>query len=365
MVGYSSNPRLVGLLTKESEHAGWYARCFLLVVSPKIDTMSYALLPGETQHASAEETAQLVYSSAGNVNKQRSVVMRHIFEAAQRLDASAQKPVHQAATEQAAAGSPATTAEGKRETIEIISADNLKKGVDSSQEGVFERVRDSRGVPVSFAQLGELHHEEAPSEFAYEKIWTHCQIVARIAVSLAANYRERARKLTQAGPLPQPWNGALPDLEMCAVGGLIHDIGVQHVFLRHGEDAGRLFDRHRYIFHGLEGYLILLENRYGLAIAQFARNHTGVGITRSEVVAQGLPLPPDDYMPKTIEQEIVMYADKFHTKSDPMQFVSLKAARASAARFGLSNATRFDNLVARYGVPDLESLSREYGMSIR
>ena len=226
-------------------------------------------------------------------------------------------------------------------------------------------MRDSRGVPVSFAQLGELHHEEAPSEFAYEKIWTHCQIVARIAVSLAANYRERVRKLAQAGPLPQPWNGALPDLEMCAVGGLVHDIGVQHVFLRHGEDAGRLFDRHRYIFHGLEGYLILLENRYGLAIAQFARNHTGVGITRSEVVAQGLPLPPDDYMPKTIEQEIVMYADKFHTKSDPMQFVSLKAARASAARFGLSNATRFDNLVARYGVPDLESLSREYGMSIR
>lgn len=350
--------------------------------------MSYASLPRETQHESAEETAQLVYSSAGKVNKQRSVVMRHIFEAAQRLDASAQKPVAsaasedasasqplaqtvakppvpQTATEQATAGNPAATAEGQRETIEIISADNLKKGVDSSQAGVFERVRDSRGVPVSFAQLGELHHEEAPSEFAYEKIWTHCQIVARIAVSLAANYRERARKLTQAGPLPQPWNGALPDLEMCAVGGLIHDIGVQHVFLRHGEDAGRLFDRHRYIFHGLEGYLILLENRYGLAIAQFARNHTGVGITRSEVVAQGLPLPPDDYMPKTIEQEIVMYADKFHTKSDPMQFVSLKAARASAARFGMSNATRFDNLVARYGVPDLESLSHEYGMSIR
>lgn len=36
------------------------------------------------------------------------------------------------------------------------------------------------------------------------------------------------------------------------------------------------------------------------SIAQFARNHTGVGLTQQMVIAQNLPLPPVDYMPASI-----------------------------------------------------------------
>ena len=61
------------------------------------------------------------------------------------------------------------------------------------------------------------------------------------------------------------------------------------------------------------------------SIAQFARNHTGVGLTGESVIAQGLPLPPDDYVPLNLEQEAVMVADKYHSKSVPPKFVSADA----------------------------------------
>lgn len=237
---------------------------------------------------------------------------------------------------------------------------------------VFDHVRDPQGEPFSFERLERLHRRLAPSDFAFDKLWTHCQIVARIAVGLADRLRQERQEETgtDAGadggghpaiPVPKPWNGALPDPQLVAVGALVHDIGVYRIFL----PDGRTFDRHRYIFHGLEGYLALLEERCGLQVAQFARNHTGVGITRSEVIAQRLPLPPADYLPRSIEQELVMYADKFHTKSDPPDFVSLPVAYHAAARFGRSNGQRFRQLAGRYGAPVLEGLADEYGMAIR
>jgi uncharacterized protein len=253
------------------------------------------------------------------------------------------------------------------QTVEPASSELIRAGVDSAIPGVFDHVRNAHGNAISFDQIRDLNRRLAPSEFAFEKIWTHCQIVARIALGFAQQMRHdhSGEEKGTAIPLPRPWNGALPDLQLVTVGALVHDIGVYRVFETTGPGAGREFDRKRYIFHGLEGYLILLENRYGLRIASFARNHTGVGITRNEVIAQNLPLPPADYMPRTVEQEIVMYSDKFHTKSDPPDFVSLLAARRSAARFGHTNAARFDAVVKQYGNPDLQPLADEYTMRIR
>lgn len=224
----------------------------------------------------------------------------------------------------------------------------------------------ARSVPIplplneeNFRKIAWLHHQLAPSQAAYDLVWTHCQIVARIARLFAVQYRasmDRGRAASDTNP----WGNAFPDAGLAYLGGLLHDIGVYRVF---AED-GISFERGRYIFHGLEGYRILIDEGYGETLAQFARNHTGVGITRAEVEQQGLPLPPADYTPRTIEQEIVMYADKFHTKSRPPQFVSVEAARRSAARFGEGNAERFDALVGRYGVPNLRPLADEYKATI-
>ena len=49
--------------------------------------------------------------------------------------------------------------------------------------------------------------------------------------------------------------------------------------------------------------------------ARVAERHTGTGLTASEITKQGLPLPPRDFTPESIEEQIVCYADKFYSKT--------------------------------------------------
>ena len=112
----------------------------------------------------------------------------------------------------------------------------------------------------------------------------------------------------------------------------------------------------------LKGYEYLLDEGVDESIAQFCRNHTGVGLTREDVVRQELPLPPADYVPMNLEQEVVMYADKFHSKSVPPKFLQVEAYTARAERFGGENKQRWLDLVAKYGVPDIPALAEKYGM---
>ena len=81
-------------------------------------------------------------------------------------------------------------------------------------------------------------------------------------------------------------------------------------------------------------------------LARVCQRHTGAGITRSEVVAQGLPLPlPDDgsepYMPETLEEKLVCYADKFFSKSKPDREKAVGEAERSLAKFGEEGVVRF------------------------
>ncbi|MEV4738851.1 hypothetical protein [Streptomyces sp. NPDC049555] len=69
-----------------------------------------------------------------------------------------------------------------------------------------------------------------------------------------------------------------------------------------------------------------------------------------------LDLPEADYVATTPEEELVMYADKFHTKSTPPSFVTADAYAAHVARFGEEKVTAFQALRARYGEPDLAAL---------
>lgn len=52
------------------------------------------------------------------------------------------------------------------------------------------------------------------------------------------------------------------------------------------DDEPLKFSKKRYILHGLKGYEYLLDEGVDESIAQFCRNHTGVGLTREDVVRQ-------------------------------------------------------------------------------
>lgn len=273
------------------------------------------------------------------------------------------------------------------------------------------------GYIPTLEQIDELHRKIAPSEEAYELVHTHCVIVATIACQIVR--RQNAlftRRCTLPKDAPEWGDRAVPvaagsgcdaddgtgdtgsvtarsgdgspanpaylvpptagvtgghvpprllDEHLVLIGGLLHDIGTYKVFKHDGTDGEPLkFSGKKYILHGLKGYKYLLKEGVDESIAQFCRNHTGVGLTREDVIRQDLPLPPDDYVPMNLEQEVVMYADKFHSKSVPPKFLTVDAYTARAERYGEENKQRWLDLVAKYGVPDIPALAEKYRMRL-
>ena len=181
-------------------------------------------------------------------------------------------------------------------------------------------------------EIRALHERFAPSEAAFASVWTHSLIVCRIA--------------EQVG-------GDDLDMELVRAGCLLHDIGVY-----------RLEPADPYILHGLRGYELLGEAGLPETLRRFCAHHTGVGITRDDVVRQQLPLPHGDFLAESGEEELVMYADKFHSKSTPPRFLSAATFSARVARFGDDKVKRFGSLVDRFGEPDLSGLAAEFGHQV-
>jgi len=197
-------------------------------------------------------------------------------------------------------------------------------------------VEVGRGAPVipTPEEIRVLHREVAPSAEAFDLVHTHCEVVWAIASQLI-----RANRLAV-------------DVELVRAGCLLHDIGVH---LLAGDD---------YIRHGVLGEAFLRERGFPEPIARFCAHHTGVGLTRDDVVQQGLPLPVADYLADSGEERLVMYADKFHSKSTPPVFLTAATYEKQAARFGPGAAARFSALVAEYGEPELTGLARRFGHAL-
>jgi uncharacterized protein len=194
-------------------------------------------------------------------------------------------------------------------------------------------------------EIFALHVRHAPAPEALAVVYTHSEIVRRIAAALLAGL----------GPIP-----ASIDADLVRAGCLLHDIGVYRLY----DAAGRL-DHAGYMRHGILGHELLAEAGYPEALCRFASRHTGVGITREDVLRQGLPLPPADYVAQTREEALVMYADKFHTKSTPPSFLTAATYAREVEWFGADKPAAFERLRARFGEPDLTAFSAAYGHGVR
>ena len=121
---------------------------------------------------------------------------------------------------------------------------------------------------------------------------------------------------------------------------MLHDIGI---YLTNAPDIDCHGSEH-YICHGILGAELLRKEGFDEEIARVAERHTGAGLTIDDIDHQQLPLPRKDYLPETMLEKLICYADKFFSKSGAMQEKPLDKVRASMARHSIDSLTRFDEL---------------------
>ena len=129
-------------------------------------------------------------------------------------------------------------------------------------------------------------------------------------------------------------------LETVETAAMLHDIGI---FLTNATNIDCHGTEH-YICHGILGAELLRKEGFDEAIARVAERHTGAGLTIDDIDRQQLPLPRKDYLPETMLEKLICYADKFFSKSGAMQEKPLDKVRASMARHSTASLTRFDEL---------------------
>jgi uncharacterized protein len=163
---------------------------------------------------------------------------------------------------------------------------------------------------------------------AHTLVVDHGRRVADLALVLAARIPDRE-----------------PDLVLVEQGALLHDIGVGATHVPALGCHGSL----PYVVHGLVGRRLL--ERYGLPQhAMICERHVGAGLSAEEIRDQDLPLPPRDMLPLTVEQRLVCYADKFHSKGATAPR-TVDQALASLARHGPAQVRRMQAMVDEFGVP--------------
>lgn len=119
----------------------------------------------------------------------------------------------------------------------------------------------------------------------------HSLTVEQKALEIARRIRSRGHRV---------------NLELVSLGAIFHDIGRAKTHgIKHGVEGGRLLKR-----LGLERF------------KGFAERHLGAGIPAAE--ARRLGLPHRDFVPRSIEEKIVTYADKLVERD---RFVSYREAR--------------------------------------
>lgn len=154
-----------------------------------------------------------------------------------------------------------------------------------------------------------------------ELLWRHSRKVADRCLKIAALHPELDL-----------------DVSFLEEAALLHDIGI----LRTDAPGILCMGDAPYICHGYIGAEMMRAEGFPLH-ARVCERHTGAGLSRQEVEAQGWPVPVQDYIPETLEEQLVCYADKFYSKSHPEREKTPEQALRSVAKYGEEGVRRFQH----------------------
>ena len=124
---------------------------------------------------------------------------------------------------------------------------------------------------------------------------------------------------------------------------MLHDIGI----VRCNAPGIQCFGTEPYICNGRSGAEMLRAEGFPRH-ARVCERHTGAGITRRQIIAQKLPLPQPDFLPETMEEKVICYADKFFSKSHLDEEKTIEQAIASLSKFGEEGVARFREWVKMF-----------------
>ena len=173
---------------------------------------------------------------------------------------------------------------------------------------------------MNYKSIISRYYEEGSA--LLDLLLTHSEMVARKALDVADACRLEA------------------DRDFIYQAAMLHDVGI---FLCDAPSI-HCVGKEPYIRHGVLGGSLLRELGYP-EYARVCERHTGSGLTAKEIAEAGMPLPHMDFLPESIEEKLICYADKFFSKSgDPRAEKPFGRVRASMARFGDEPLARFDAL---------------------
>jgi uncharacterized protein len=118
---------------------------------------------------------------------------------------------------------------------------------------------------------------------------------------------------------------------------MCHDIGI---FKTSAPDI-YCFGREPYLHHGIIG-AELMRNEGWPRHALVCERHTGAGLTKKEIAAQRLNLPSADFMPVSIEEQVICFADCFFSKTKPEKETPVRTIRWKMGKFGRRPLKQFD-----------------------
>ncbi|MCK5413184.1 MAG: HD domain-containing protein [Candidatus Pacebacteria bacterium] len=124
------------------------------------------------------------------------------------------------------------------------------------------------------------------------------------------------------------------DFGLIVSGCLLHDIGIFGL-KNGGLDTTKRVD---YLQHGIFGGKILRKEKL-FKEALIAERHIGSGLSKEYIMQNNLPLPKKDFLPITLEQKLICYADKFHSKSGKID--TLDSIKKEMKGFGKEPLRRF------------------------
>jgi uncharacterized protein len=155
---------------------------------------------------------------------------------------------------------------------------------------------------------------------AYRIVKAHGEDVARKALQIACMHLEMNL-----------------DTKFIEEAAMLHDIGV---FMCKAPEIGCRGEA-EYICHGYLGAELMRKEGYP-AHALVCERHTGAGISMEEIICRNLPVPCRDMLPISQEEQLICFADKFFSKTNPGEERPVERIKSSLYKYGGDSLARFE-----------------------